>query len=221
VVQLRLDIGADLNDAAQNGKTAHSYQLITQLLLDKGANVHMTDNDNQTALHVAAKGGDEKIVEELLTRGAVLDAPSHWGTALAYAARVGRDAVVRVLLENNANLEVQGEHFGFVGTPLMPAVNGGYDSIVLQLLEKGANLHARHRCGQTALEFARIWRHDSTVSLLESWSPCSEEAQSNDTSGPVVYHFNQQGYRSRSPDGSTGTNNDTGRKRGRTEFETD
>ncbi|OCK91594.1 ankyrin, partial [Cenococcum geophilum 1.58] len=85
------------------GKTALMYaaqghKAVLQLLLGKRAEVRVTDDDGQTALHWAARYGYEDIVGELLKTGAILDATSRHGTALSWAANSGHNAVVRPLL---------------------------------------------------------------------------------------------------------------------------
>lgn len=73
---------------------------VAELLLDRGADVHGTDDDiHHTALCVAASGGYADIVALLLERGAD---PNHLSdfafTPLAYAAEHGHADVVRLLL---------------------------------------------------------------------------------------------------------------------------
>lgn len=74
---------------------------LVELLLDRGADVHGTDDDiHYTALCVAASGGYADIAALLLGRGADPNHASAYGfTPLAYAAEHGHADVVRLLLD--------------------------------------------------------------------------------------------------------------------------
>ena len=74
---------------------------MVRFLLDRGADVHGTDDDvHYTALCVAASAGYVDIAALLLDRGADPDHASAYGfTPMAYAAEQGHADVVRLLLE--------------------------------------------------------------------------------------------------------------------------
>lgn len=62
----------DLRD--HTGRTALHYAAKTmrchslEVLLDKGANMHLTDNYGNTPLHIAARSGSEDCVDMLTSR---------------------------------------------------------------------------------------------------------------------------------------------------------
>lgn len=61
-----------------------------------------------TALHLAAKEGFVDIVEELISRGAHIDAPTRKGnTPLHISSLAGHLEVVRLLLDAGANVNAQ------------------------------------------------------------------------------------------------------------------
>src|SRR3989442_1200196 len=66
----------DMNGKNEEGNTVlmwatkKGYKDIVELLLAKGANVHIRDNDDFTALMWAAWNGNKDIVELLLANGA-------------------------------------------------------------------------------------------------------------------------------------------------------
>lgn len=76
-------------------------------LLDKGANVNVTDHKRKTALHRAAQAGFQKITKVLIARGAKLDAQDENGeTPLFDAVRSAREATARLLLQHGASTTI-------------------------------------------------------------------------------------------------------------------
>jgi ankyrin repeat protein len=73
------------------------------LLIDNGTAVDVKNIDDRTALHFAAKGGNEcflkdEVVKVLLEKGADVDAEDKFGnTAVSYAVERGRVSVVKIL----------------------------------------------------------------------------------------------------------------------------
>lgn len=85
----------------------------------------------------AASAGDAAKVRQLLAAGADVNAANAYGgTALAFACDKGRTEVVKVLLENGANLETQDRFYK--SKPLAWAVIKGHTEIARLLLEHGA-----------------------------------------------------------------------------------
>lgn len=112
-----------------------------------------------------AERGDEVILTFLCTLGK-LDVESRDRsnrTPLLYAAGIGHDTVVKLLLEKGADLESKDYRSR---TPLSYAAENKHDAIVKLLLEKGANLESKNRYGQTPLLYAARIGHDTIVKLL-------------------------------------------------------
>lgn len=81
--------------------------IIVRLLLDAGAEVAGSDDNEFTALHVAALQGREGVVRILLDAGANVAAPAAMGIPpLLGAAQDGHEGVVRMLLD--AGVDVAG-----------------------------------------------------------------------------------------------------------------
>jgi len=77
-------------------------------LLDCGFDVNATDEDDVTALQIAAANGQEQVVRLLLVRGAAVDQANVTGwTPLLHAARNGHAAVAALLIQNHAGVDAR------------------------------------------------------------------------------------------------------------------
>lgn len=131
---------------------------IHELLLNPDLDVDALDGDGFGALHIAAKDGNAKMVEELLAAGAsvALRCKSskfavQGGTPLHFAALGGSIAAMELLLEAGADIDarcfwvavnstslIQRVPFE-ITTPLAVAVLESQEPIALKLLAAGAN----------------------------------------------------------------------------------
>ncbi|RLN57269.1 hypothetical protein BBJ28_00018879, partial [Nothophytophthora sp. Chile5] len=141
------------------------------LALKNGAfDVDFEKEEDRTALLEAAKRGDSKLVELLLsiqTAANEDEACTLSHTALCLAARSGELEVVFWLLEQEATVNLQNERGASV---LNPAVQEGYVDIVELLLERGAALDGQDNGGsaegRTALGTAAFYGQLEAVRLL-------------------------------------------------------
>jgi ankyrin repeat protein len=92
-----------------------------------------------------------------------LDGVKNVNKLLLYAARIGDEAAVRLLLEEGAELEskVDGNW-----TPLVQAVRNGHEAVVSLLLEKGAERESKDKYDRTPLAWAAMNGHEAVVKLL-------------------------------------------------------
>ena len=81
-------------------------EVVSNVLLDRGAAIDATTDKQETALHWAANGGHTGVVKLLLDRGAAIDATSDkkW-TALHWAAHWNNVKLVKVLLDRGAGVD--------------------------------------------------------------------------------------------------------------------
>ena len=155
----------------------HGYLSILELLLNKGAQVDTT-TAGWTVLHRAADMVNVPMVELLLTKGAdrearspkdfsprkhslarlgsdlgdydeidVSDADMGW-TALLRAATDGQEVMVRLLVENGADIEARSPNNA---TPLICAAEGNNEGVVQFLLASGAYVGAGDDFGWKSL----------------------------------------------------------------------
>ncbi len=112
--------------------------------LDKRA-----DNGN-TALMLAAWKSNVPAVKTLLEKGAKVN-QSGW-TALHYAAAVGNEEIVLMLLAKKAIVDAPAPN---KTTPLMMAARSGHIRTIKLLLDHGADVRLRNDWDMSAIDFAR------------------------------------------------------------------
>ena len=114
----------------------------------------------------AAITGDAHAVAAWLDGGGDVDAGCaefEGATVLIAAANEGDEAMVRMLLQRGASVNLQ-DYLG--GTALMAAALKGHTTIVQALLDAKADASLQTESGYTALIFAEHRKHTSTAQLL-------------------------------------------------------
>lgn len=140
-----------------------------RLLISHGAGINLTNDEERTSLHRAAKGGKVDAVQLLLERGAKLTRDVFGWTPLHSAAAHGHLDSVRALTRNPIDLD----GFNYCGsTPLRLAARGGHEDVVKMLLDQGSVINLA--CdGWTPLHMAVEYGHYSTVeTLLDHGANC-------------------------------------------------
>ena len=116
----------------------------------KDVNLNARARNGDTALMIAAYKGRYDAVKALLDKGAE---PNQTGwAALHYAAAVGNNQIVQLLLDHSAYIDAESPN---QTTPIMMAARGGHILTVKLLLDEGADLTLKNGAGMTALDFAR------------------------------------------------------------------
>lgn len=159
---------------------------VVKFLVDRGASVATRSNNGRTPLHAAVEQGDAEIVRFLIEKGADIEARSaepdydwdddweekedeyrRWGHKIAtriiadaplhIAAKKGRLAAAKVLLENGADLEARN---GRGETPFLLAVKHSNWSLVRYLAKRrGADVFALDSKGRSAYYHACYYQN--------------------------------------------------------------
>lgn len=123
----------------------------------------------QTLVNVEKAGGNLDRAEDLDSdhppsfRAAESGPIMHNETPILWAARTGREAVARLLLEKGANFEANDV---YRITPLHLAAAHGHETVARLLLEKGANVEGHDENGNTPLHLAAGNGHETAARLL-------------------------------------------------------
>jgi ankyrin repeat protein len=88
-----------------------------------------------------------EVIQQLLDKGARVNQPVTYKTALMHAASEGHVEIVKLLLARGAEVNAQTDE----GTALMMAVRGGHANIVKLLLDAHAEVNSKDRLGNSAL----------------------------------------------------------------------
>ena len=156
--------GADIDLQDRNGRTAFHYAAendrdsceVLSCLLENGADVNKSADDDCTPLMIASRKGNVNNVACLIRHGADINLKHiyHGNTALHYAVENDRDSceALSCLVENGADVN---EGTGKINcTPLMIASRKGNVNNVACLIRHGADIDLKDQHGKTALHYA-------------------------------------------------------------------
>jgi len=166
------EIISDLDKKLFNVIDNNQHELI-QSLVDEGADVNKKTRFRYypTPLTTAAGCGYDKCLKSLLEAGAdPNNVDENNISALIYAAKVGNEEIVNMLINAGADIEiassVHNTPLGLNNTPLMFAIKGGHHGCVKLLLNAGANYNMVSKNGKTLLMLAAERRQKMSVQFL-------------------------------------------------------
>lgn len=217
--------GADVNARTEDGSTAIALAAyngdmeLVRVLAERGADPAVRNQQGYNALEVAAMQGFPEVKEWLMTPGRFQNAAMQgdlptvqrmlkkrpWRvdetrrfSALHAAARFGHVDLVRFLLNEGANPDVQ---MFDASSPLILAAAEGHDDIVNALLSNGADPSHVNTLGFDAVKAAHSQKHTKLGDHIATFLEKDATAATGGVESPV--------------DGTTST---TGRRQPRTEL---
>ena len=162
---------------------------IVMYLLSHGRWEYDVSKRTDTLLHIASVYGHVPIVKYLLANGHktyINTIDSCRRTPLHCACKKGKLELVRLLIENGANLEVRGPGDT---TPLSYACHHGHLDIVKFLQDQGADLFGRTKChNKTSLHWACIGNADN-VQMVEYLLQHGADANEQNRAGFSPLHL--------------------------------
>jgi uncharacterized protein len=138
-------------------------------LLTAGANANAwVSRGREPIIAVAARNGDQALVERLLKAGADPHAVGANGTTALLAAAQGKDheaavSIAKALIRRGVRVDATDR---FQHTPLMASARAGNFELVCVLLESRAEPSRKDIDGQTALDWAAAGGHEGVASAL-------------------------------------------------------
>ena len=172
--------GAQIEDDLLWAVINNDESLVSKLLAIRPTLVDVQDSDKgSSVLMCAIKKGNERIIQELLQKGASVNSTNKKGqTALMLAAGQGLKNIVELLLTYRADVNLQ-EAGG--SNALMWAIYNGHSEIVRILLQRGTNIHARTKEGWDALMVAADKGGKEVVSMLiKAGADINKHSNTND-----------------------------------------
>jgi ankyrin repeat protein len=124
------------------------------LMAARNIDLELKSGNGDNALMIAAFTGNRPAVEALLAKGAEVNRTG-W-TPLHYAAAIGNNDIVRLLLDKSAYIDAESPNRT---TPIMMAARDGHILTVKLLLDEGADATLKNDLGMTAIDFARKHNH--------------------------------------------------------------
>ncbi|KAF8542347.1 ankyrin repeat-containing domain protein, partial [Trichophaea hybrida] len=127
---------------------AKGYTDIIKLLLERGADIEVTSDENKTALYLAVEANLKNIVEQLLDHRADPTRRKSGQNALHLAAAEGYTDIIKLLLERDADIEATSDENK---TALYLAAYGEHAESISALIDGGALTDKRDQDGRTLL----------------------------------------------------------------------
>jgi len=142
-----------------------------------GDDVSTLFSEGSTLLHKAAEHGDDKVIEDVIFKGADVNAKNYYDQTPLYSAIFTKNKqVIRALINNKTNKADVNTKNWYGCTLLHFAVCMNDVSIVELLIFYGANKNARCQQHGTPLDLAKDLKYTEVIKYLESIGASSSKS---------------------------------------------
>jgi len=132
----------------------------------------------------AARSGDSKLVQSIISSGADINAKDEDGfTPLYSAVERGQKIVVELLIANGADVNTKGKNGQ---TPLHNTAQHGHANVAELLLANGADINAIDYAKRTPLNYALRWGKQDVAELLVTKGA---DVNAKDATGGTPLHY--------------------------------
>jgi uncharacterized protein len=139
---------------------------ITQLLVEKGADIHEKSQQGFTPLRIASRNGRIDLVKYFIANGSEVDTRGDDGaTPLEHAASKGHLEIVKILIQHGADINIQDKEGD---NALGEAAKHGFVDVVKYLLSKGARTDLKNDEGHSAESLARLAGQAKIAEILKN-----------------------------------------------------
>ncbi len=185
VLELMIEHGADVNALTRSGIPPLYYSisagnyLNTKFLFENGANIDRNFRARgQGLMHIAGRNGGPDLLELLISKDIDPDSKDEYGqSALNYAIKRNNTKIVDFLTSNLSNINETDSTYGM--SLLHWASVLGNTEVAEKLIKTGININSEDFDGNTPLDMAQKYGHQTTAGLLRAHggSPSEEETQ--------------------------------------------
>ncbi|XP_048255952.1 uncharacterized protein LOC124149448 [Haliotis rufescens] len=161
---------SNINTRGRNGYTpvmvaaGKGHQSVFDLLVSKQADLTLVDNDGDSLLHVACRGGNKAIVQHLVSPSNINTRGRNGYTPVIVAAGKGHERVFDLLVSKQADLTLVNND----GDSLLHVACCGGNKAIVQHLVSSSNINTRGRNGYTPVMVAAVFGHQSAFDVLVS-----------------------------------------------------
>ena len=154
MVKLLIQYGCDVNEVDIDGRVPAHWAIqennleCLKILYDNGANFEIRSYKDSTILSYAVGEGNLEIVKYLLENGMTKYINDEVQPPLSLAVHWKYIDIIKLLLENNANVDIID---GLGNTVLIDSIINGNYEITKLLLQYRANIYIKSRSGQDAI----------------------------------------------------------------------
>ena len=181
IADLLLKYGSDINE--KSGTTFRTPLLIsarannlefTLYLLDKNADIHISDNTGATALHFAAYNNNFVLAEKLISLGANINQLDNNGQSpllvlIANSNRTPDNAIMELFLKSGADLSILYNIRGPVNILYVAVANNHIEATKL-LLKQNIDYNIKDSRGRALFDIAEINNSNELLNILRPYS---------------------------------------------------